>query len=76
MIAERELEGHILLEHISWETYETLLEEVGERPVIVRGGRLKRVELVLVPPGVVTEMGPVAAQAGTVACRWESLTTL
>jgi Uma2 family endonuclease len=33
VMAQPELEGHIVLEHISWDTYETLLEEIGERPI-------------------------------------------
>jgi hypothetical protein len=41
---------------------------VGEKPVILGGAiTVNDVELERVPPGVVTEIGPVVAPAGTLA---------
>lgn len=46
---------------------------LGVKPVIVGAGmNVKFVELCAVPPGVVTEMGPVLAPDGTVAVIWVS----
>jgi hypothetical protein len=50
---------------------------VGLKPLIVGGWvTVKLPLLVLLPPGVVTMIGPLAAPLGTVALIWVLLTTV
>src|SRR5262245_19516206 len=44
--------------------------------LVIRGATVKLVVLVLVPPGVVTLIGPVVAFAGTAAVIWVLLLTM